>query len=91
MECIDASAILESKSSKRVKTPETMMNYRKVVPYGIKIRAEQFSYKNVSRELKHTLQHIYALIYNLPLGLNDILKQIRQDLFIMATMHSITK
>ncbi len=49
-----------------------------IKPYGIKIRAEQFSYKNITQELKHSLQHLYALMYNLPLGLNDILKQIRK-------------
>lgn len=49
-----------------------------IKPYGAKILAEQFSYKNISRELKHSFQHIYALMYNLPLGINDILKQIRK-------------
>lgn len=49
-----------------------------IKPYGIKIRAEQFSYKNISNELKHSLQHLYALMYNFPLGLNDIIKQIRK-------------
>ena len=49
-----------------------------IKPFGIKIRAEQFSYKNITQELKHSLQHLYALMYNLPLGLNDILKQIRK-------------
>ncbi len=68
-------AILEGVT--RVLDPEFDV-LENIKPYGIKIRAEQFSYKNVSRELKHTLQHIYALIYNLPLGLNDILKQIRK-------------
>ncbi len=49
-----------------------------IKPYGIKIQAEQFSFKNISSELKHTFQHLYALMYNFPLGLNDIIKQIRK-------------
>jgi ubiquinone biosynthesis protein len=56
-----------------------------IKPYGIRLIAEQFSVKNVSGEVKHTMLQLFTLFYNLPLELRDIVKQVRKGKIVLNT------
>lgn len=54
-------------------------------PYGIKLIAEQYSLKNISGELNHSIAQAFSLLYNLPLEMRDIVKQIRKGKIVLNT------
>ena len=56
-----------------------------IKPYGIKLIAEQYSLKNISGELSHTISQAFSLLYNLPLEMRDIVKQIRKGKIVLNT------
>ena len=54
-------------------------------PYGLKLIAEQYSLKNISGELSHSIAQAFTLFYNLPLEMRDIVKQIRKGKIVLNT------
>lgn len=56
-----------------------------IKPYGIKLIAEQYSFKNISGELSHSVAQVFSLFYNLPLEISDIVKQIRKGKIVLNT------
>ena len=47
-------------------------------PYGIKLLAEQFSFKNQRSELGHSITQLISLLYIFPIELKMILRKIRE-------------
>jgi len=56
-----------------------------IKPYGFRLMSEQFSVKNISSEVKHTLVQMFTLFYNLPLEMRDIVKQVRKGKIAINT------
>jgi len=56
-----------------------------IKPYGIKLLAEQYSFKNISSEVSHSIAQTFTLFYNLPLELRDIIKQVRKGKIVLNT------
>lgn len=56
-----------------------------IKPYGIKLIAEQYSLKNITGEVSHTIAQAFTLFYNLPLEMRDIVKQIRKGKIVLNT------
>ncbi len=57
----------------------------KIKPFGIKLIAEQYSLKNISSEVSHSLAQAFTLFYNLPLEMRDIVKQVRKGKIVLNT------
>ncbi|NJL15146.1 MAG: AarF/ABC1/UbiB kinase family protein [Microscillaceae bacterium] len=51
---------------------------RQVRPYGLKLLAEQFSFRNQRQELGYTLSQLVSLLYLFPVELKYILKKMRE-------------
>ncbi len=56
-----------------------------IKPYGFKLLAEQYSFKNISDEVGYSLSQAFALFYNLPLEIRDIIKQVRKGKILLNT------
>lgn len=56
-----------------------------IKPIGLKLIAEQYSFKNVSGELSNSIAQAFTLFYNLPLEISDIVKQIRKGKIVLNT------
>lgn len=56
-----------------------------IKPYGIKLTAEQYSFKNISNEMSYTVSQAVSLFYNLPLEMRDIIKQVRKGKIVLNT------
>lgn len=56
-----------------------------IKPYGIKLIAEQYSFKNISSEVSHSFAQAFTLFYNLPLEIRDIIKQVRKGKIVLNT------
>lgn len=56
-----------------------------IKPYGIKLIAEQYSFKNISSEVSHSFSQAFTLFYNLPLEMRDIIKQVRKGRIVLNT------
>ena len=56
-----------------------------IKPYGIKLIAEQYSFKNMSGELSHSIAQAFTLFYNMPLEIRDIVKQVRKGKIVLNT------
>lgn len=56
-----------------------------IKPYGIKLTAEQYSFKNISNEMSHTVSQAVSLFYNFPLEMRDIIKQVRKGKIVLNT------
>lgn len=56
-----------------------------IKPYGIKLLADQYSLKNVSDEVSHSLLQLFTLFYNMPLEMRDIIKQVRKGRIVLNT------
>jgi ubiquinone biosynthesis protein len=56
-----------------------------IKPYGLKLIAEQYSFKNISGEVSHSVAQAFSLFYNLPLEIRDIVKQIRKGKIVLNT------
>ena len=54
-----------------------------IKPYGLKLLAEQYSFKNVSDEVGNSLAQAFTLFSNLPLEMRDIIKQIRKGKIVL--------
>lgn len=77
-----ALAILESTAKSLDPEFDVLENIK---PYGIKLIAEQYSFKNMSNELSHSVAQAFALLSNLPLDLRDIVKQVRKGKIVLNT------
>ena len=75
-------AILEGTSKQLDPDFDVLENIK---PYGLKLLAEQYSLKNVSDEVSHTIAQAFTLFYNLPLEIRDIVKQIRKGKIVLNT------
>ncbi len=75
-------AILEG-TAKMLDPKFDVLEYIK--PYGLKLIAEQYSFKNVSDEVSNSLAQAFTLFYNLPLELRDIIKQVRKGKIVLNT------
>jgi ubiquinone biosynthesis protein len=47
-------------------------------PYGLRLLRQQYSFNNLSKELRYSFNQLYSLFYNIPLELRDIVKQVRK-------------
>ena len=56
-----------------------------IKPYGVKLIAEQYSFKNMSGELSHMIAQAFTLFYNMPLEIRDIVKQVRKGKIVLNT------
>lgn len=56
-----------------------------IKPYGLKLLAEQYSFKNISDEAGYALSQTFSLFYNLPLEIRDIIKQVRKGKIVLNT------
>jgi ubiquinone biosynthesis protein len=56
-----------------------------IKPFGIKLLAEQYSFKNISNEVGYSFAQAFALFYNLPLEIRDIIKQVRKGKIVLNT------
>ncbi len=56
-----------------------------IKPYGIKLVAEQYSFKNITGEIGNSTAQLFTLFYNLPLEFRDIVKQIRKGKIVLNT------
>lgn len=56
-----------------------------IKPYGRKLIAEQYSFKNMSGELSHSIAQAFTLFYNMPLEIRDIVKQVRKGKIVLNT------
>ncbi|NJN28390.1 MAG: AarF/ABC1/UbiB kinase family protein [Cyclobacteriaceae bacterium] len=56
-----------------------------IKPYGLKLTAEQYSFKNMSSEVGHAMEQAFTLFYNLPLEVRDIVKQVRKGKIVLNT------
>lgn len=56
-----------------------------IKPFGMKLIAEQYSFKNISGEFSHSIAQAFTLFYNLPLEIRDIVKQIRKGKIVLNT------
>ena len=56
-----------------------------IKPYGVKLIAEQYSFKNMSGELSHSIAQAFTLFYNMPLEIRDIVKQVRKGKIVLNT------
>ncbi|HBH23186.1 MAG TPA: ubiquinone biosynthesis protein [Cytophagales bacterium] len=54
-----------------------------IKPFGFKLMAEQFSFQNISNEVKHNLFQTFTLLYNLPIEVRDIVKQVRKGRLVI--------
>jgi ubiquinone biosynthesis protein len=70
-----ALAILEGIARTLDPTFDVLENIK---PYGFRLLAEQFSIKNIRKELSHSVVQLFTLFYNLPLEVRDIVKQVRK-------------
>ena len=75
-------AILEGTSKQLDPDFDVLENIK---PYGIKLLAEQYSFKNVSNEASHAIAQAFTLFYNLPLEIRDIVKQVRKGKIVLNT------
>ena len=75
-------AILEGTSKQLDPEFDVLENIK---PYGLKLLAEQYSLKNVTDEVSHTIAQAFTLFYNLPLEIRDIVKQIRKGKIVLNT------
>jgi ubiquinone biosynthesis protein len=56
-----------------------------IKPFGAKLIAEQYSFKNISNEVGHSFAQAFTLFYNLPLEMRDIIKQVRKGKIVLNT------
>ncbi len=56
-----------------------------IKPYGSKLIAEQYSFKNISSEVSYSFSQAFTLFYNLPLEIRDIIKQVRKGKIVLNT------
>jgi len=75
-------AILEGTSKQLDPNFNVLENIK---PYGAKLLAEQYSFKNISDEISHSVAQIFTLFYNLPLEIRDIVKQVRKGKIVLNT------
>lgn len=75
-------AILEGTSKQLDPKFDVLENIK---PYGLKLLADQYSFKNISNEVGHTVAQAMTLFYNLPLEIRDIVKQVRKGKIILNT------
>ena len=75
-------AILEGTSKQLDPDFDVLENIK---PYGLKLLAEQYSFKNVSNEASHAIAQAFTLFYNLPLEIRDIVKQVRKGKIVLNT------
>lgn len=75
-------AILENTSKTLDPDFDVLENIK---PFGIKLLAEQYSFKNISNEVSHSIAQAFTLFYNLPLELRDIIKQVRKGKIVLNT------
>ena len=75
-------AILEGTSKQLDPDFDVLENIK---PFGLRLIAEQYSLKNVTDEVSHTIAQAFTLFYNLPLEVRDIVKQIRKGKIVLNT------
>jgi ubiquinone biosynthesis protein len=75
-------AILEGTAKKLDPQFDILENIK---PYGIRLIAEQYSFKNISNEISHSFAQAFTLFYNMPLEIKDIVKQVRKGKLTFKT------